>query len=225
MPTRLIHVTRQEADIFCRLVETDSSRSNAYATLSYCWGGDQTFKTTLKTITEYKQEIQPKSLPQGLQDAIYVAIHLGLEYIWIDALCIIQDSVADKTIEIALMAKVYGNATVTIAATRSTAVWNGFLGERRLLGAELPDMVFELPCQHVGEELGKLVLIPITFEPIDPLESRAWTFQERVLSNRVPGFGSLRTHRGCQTNIGSTFSDGWSDLPVNKAYGSFGLDA
>ena len=94
-----------------------------------------------------------------------------------------------------------------------------------LLGAELPDMGFELPCQYVGEELGRLVLIPITFEPIDPLDSRAWTFQERVLSNRVLDFGSLRTQWSCQTNIGSTFSDGWSDLPVNKAYGSFVLDA
>ncbi|KAF2792955.1 HET-domain-containing protein [Melanomma pulvis-pyrius CBS 109.77] len=188
MPTRLIQILRRGAEVSCRLVETGLGELSSYAALSYCWGGDQAFKTTLETLAKYKVEIRPEALPQGLQDAIFVAAQLDLEYIWIDALCIIQDSIEDKSVEIGQMAKVYGNATVTIAATRSSAVWNGFLGERKPLGMELPDMA------------------------TDPLDTRAWTFQERVLSDRVLDFGSFRTQWSCRTNLGT-------------AYGSFDLDS
>ncbi|KAJ4295421.1 hypothetical protein N0V90_007433 [Kalmusia sp. IMI 367209] len=219
MPTRLVQISPK----YC-LREMREPKTEPYAALSYCWGGDQVFKTTTQMLPRYLEAIDPTQLPQTLQDAIYVAQQLGLQYIWIDALCIIQDSNADKAVEIGRMARVYGNATITIGATRASAVWNGFLKARRQLAAQSPDKVFSLPCKWKEEDMGTITLIPHTSEGMEPLDTRGWTFQERVLSPRVLDFGALRTQYTCQTPLNHVPSDGWSHLPLDRAYGS-GLDA
>ncbi|KAK7189182.1 HET-domain-containing protein [Paraphaeosphaeria sporulosa] len=217
-PTRLVQISPE-----CRLCEM-GTQVEPYAALSYCWGGDQVFKTTMQMRPRYLDTIDSTQLPQTLQDAIYVAQHLGLNYIWIDALCIIQDSIPDKAVEIGRMAQVYGNATITIGATRASAVWNGFLSTRSPLAAATPNMVFALPCQLNGRYTGSVTLLPFTSEGIQPLDTRGWTFQERVLSPRIIDFGTLRTQYTCQTPLKRVPSDGWSHLPLDRAYGT-GLDA
>lgn len=217
-PTRLIQVFPE-----CRLCEM-GSQVEPYAALSYCWGGDQVFKTTVQMLPQYVQAIDSSQLPQTLQDAIYVAQQLGLQYIWIDALCIIQDSGPDKAVEIGRMAQVYGNATITIGATRASAVWNGFLGARKPLAAESPNRVFSLPSRLGDRDMGSITLLPFTTEGIEPLDTRGWTFQERVLSPRIIDFGNLRTQYTCQTPLKQVPSDGWSHLPLDRPYGT-GLDA
>ena len=219
-PTRLVEIIGDHNRVRCRLVETSREENEPYAALSYCWGGDQTFKTTAKAVERYLENIDADVLPQTLQDAIFVTQNLGINYLWIDALCIIQDSAADKAVEIGRMAQVYGNATVTIAATRANAVWEGFLGDRAALGSRSPTKIFSLPCQGSGRSLGMLTLLPFTYENTDPLDTRGWTFQERVLSPRVIDFGTLRTLYTCQTTLGHIHSDGWSSLPIDRAYGS-----
>jgi hypothetical protein len=68
-----------------------------------------------------------EELAQTLRDAIDVTRKLGIRYLWVDALCIIQDNVTDKSREIERMGKVYKNATVTIAAASASRVSEGFL--------------------------------------------------------------------------------------------------
>lgn len=224
-PTRLLEIDYQGDRYHCRLRERPFRHTEPYAALSYCWGGDQTFKTTVETRSRYLEEVDATQLPQTLRDAIYVTRQLGLKYIWIDALCIIQDSTADKDFEIGQMAQVYANATITIAATRARAVWEGFLADRTALGVCSSGKVFSLPCQFTGKELGTVTLVPFTFENTDPLDTRGWTFQERVLSPRVLDFGSLRSQYTCQKAVGAyTPSDGWSNYPLDRAYGP-GLDS
>lgn len=217
-PTRLVQISPK-----CRLCEM-GTQVVPYAALSYCWGGDQVFKTTMQMLPRYLEAIDSTELPQTLQDAISVAQQLGLEYIWIDALCILQDSTPDKAVEIGRMAQVYGNATITIGATRASAVWNGFLSERLPLAANTPNRIFALPSKHSGQDMGFVSLIPYTSEGIQPLDTRGWTFQERILSPRMIDFGTLRTQYTCQTPLKRVPSDGWSDLPLKSAYG-IGLDS
>ncbi|KAL1605277.1 hypothetical protein SLS60_004825 [Paraconiothyrium brasiliense] len=217
-PTRLVQITPK-----CRLCEMET-HVKPYAALSYCWGGDQVFKTTMHMRPRYLEAIDSTQLPQTLQDAIYVAQQFGLQYIWIDALCIIQDCIPDKAVEIGRMAQVYGNATITIGATRSSAVWNGFLSARSLLAARSPNSVFSLPCRLNNRDMGQITLIPYTSEGIEALDTRGWTFQERVLSPRIIDFGTLRTQYTCKTPLAQVSSDGWSHLPLDRPYGS-GLDA
>ncbi|PSN65474.1 HET-domain-containing protein [Corynespora cassiicola Philippines] len=224
-PTRLIKLYHDNGQTRCHLQTMEKSTSIPYAALSYCWGGDQTFKTTTNTIAQYELDIHLQSLPQGLQDAVCVAKRLGFSHIWIDALCIVQDSLSDKAYEIGQMARVYGNAAVTIAASRAKAVWDGFLGDRPQLGVELPERVFSLPCFHTNKALGVLSLVPVTFESTEPLDTRGWTFQERVLSPRFLEFGTMRTQFTCRTHINQVCSDGWSRTASSRTYGSFGLDS
>lgn len=218
VPTRLVKISPE-----CQLCEM-GTQIKPYAALSYCWGGDQVFKTTVQMRPQYLKTIDSTQLPQTLQDAIYVARQLGLDYIWIDALCIIQDSLPDKAVEIGRMAQVYGNATITIGATRASAVWNGFLGARSPLAAESPDRVFALPCRLDDHDMGSVTLLPFVSEGKQPLDTRGWTFQERILSPRIIDFGTLRTQYTCQKPLERVPSDGWSHLPLDRAYGT-GLDA
>lgn len=116
------------------------------------------------------------------------------------------------------MARVYSNATITIAGTRAKAVREGFLGDRPAV--RLPNRHFSLPSQHNGQDMGFVTLVPSTHESVDPLDSRGWCYQERVLSPRVLDFGSLRTQYTCKSRNQSS-SDGWSNLPIERAYGAY----
>ncbi|KAF2497807.1 hypothetical protein BU16DRAFT_525402 [Lophium mytilinum] len=122
------------------------------------------------------------------------------------------------------MRRIYGSAAVTIAASRAKTAWDGFLDERQALGSNLPGLVFSLLCQCADGQYGSLTLVPLTSEATEPLDLRGWTFQERVLSNRVLDFGSLRTQWNCRTDQGFVSGDGWSSQALDNAYGSFGLD-
>ena len=66
-------------------------------------------------------------MSQNLQDAVVVTRLLGLRYLWIDSLCIIQDSKSDWEEEGSKMDQVYKNAYVTLAATSATTSHDGFL--------------------------------------------------------------------------------------------------
>jgi Heterokaryon incompatibility protein (HET) len=87
-----------------------SDRKGIYATLSYRWGDAQTFKTTSSNIQMLQAKISLGSLPRTLQDTIVVTRLLGLRYLWIDALCILQDNELDWQQQSATMHKIYGNA-------------------------------------------------------------------------------------------------------------------
>lgn len=75
-------------------------------------------KTTRDKLVRYQREGFPVShLTRTFQDSINLTVQLGLEYIWIDSLCIIQGDAADWATESVTMASVYGGAHLVIAAT------------------------------------------------------------------------------------------------------------
>ncbi|KAH7111152.1 heterokaryon incompatibility, partial [Dactylonectria estremocensis] len=80
-----------------------------YVALSYCWGSDLSgVVTTLSSNVEpHLQGIAVNSLPQIIQDAVRVYRELGLRYLWVDSLCIIQDDRKDWAQEVDRMRKVY----------------------------------------------------------------------------------------------------------------------
>jgi hypothetical protein len=69
---------------------------------------------SISTLQRLKAEIGIYELPPALQDAVCSARALGLKYLWIDALCIIQDSDPDKSMELNRMHNYYRNATLCI---------------------------------------------------------------------------------------------------------------
>jgi hypothetical protein len=70
-----------------------------YAALSHCWGGSLKKGFTTSNIDTFSRRIQLSSLPPTFRGAVSMARSLGLQFLWIDAMCIIQDARADWAIE------------------------------------------------------------------------------------------------------------------------------
>ena len=116
----------------CKVIQTSTARMGRYATLSYCWGSMLPLTTTTVNLKTHESGISFDELPRTLQDAIMIVRYLGIEYIWIDCLCILQDSKADWEHEAASMAEVYSNSYLTIATARAHHCGEGFLGPREM---------------------------------------------------------------------------------------------
>ncbi|KAN0092477.1 HET domain containing protein [Hyaloscypha variabilis] len=115
LPTRLLFLGKHQV----RLEDTAGQRG-FYATLSHCWGTSQVLTTTSENLPERKTGIRWSSLPKIFQDAILLTLSLGLQYLWIDSLCIVQGDNRDWTHESARMASIYSNSYLNIAATSSS---------------------------------------------------------------------------------------------------------
>jgi hypothetical protein len=221
MPTRVIEISESHDRVRLRLVE--NHHNEAYTALSYCWGGDQDTKTTTSNVEGRKTEIGFDSLPQTLKDAITVTKELGIRFLWVDALCIIQNDIRDTSHEIGQMIEIYRQATVTILASRASGAHTGFLGTRTQaskLGKDhgLPPVV-QLPYKCPDGDLGSVILLPLSqISCNEPLDERAWTLQERLLSLRVLEFGTHQTSWNCSyTAVHEGYVDGWADRDVKDA--------
>ncbi len=119
-------------------------------------------------------------LPATIQDAISVARGLQLQYLWIDALCIIQDDDADKEREVGSMGKVYRTATITICASTAKAATEGFLSSPQ----QSPEVIQKR--LHLSDEVHRIIgwaMVCRVSNGLDhPLDVQAWTMQEYFLS-------------------------------------------
>jgi hypothetical protein len=185
------------------LVE-DVQQQERYAALSHCWGREQTIKTTKANLKSFMKCVPWLDLPRTFQHGITVAASLRLNYIWIDSLCIIQDDSLDWENESSKMAGIYENAVLTIAASSSAGDADGFLVPRSEILGEVLEGTVDMQPESPG-----MPTIPITlrpqldhyseFAPDEPLELRAWTFQERLLSRRALLFSSHELRWECNT--------------------------
>lgn len=139
LPSRLIDVGKPTPDtdtdtnskpvhiIDSTSLPSTPSNPPLYIALSYRWGEGNTLKTTKSTLVERKTSIPLATIPKTILDAITVTRRLGIRYLWVDSLCIIQDDVDDWTKEAARMGDVYMNAVCTIAAHAADHADYGFL--------------------------------------------------------------------------------------------------
>jgi hypothetical protein len=208
MPTRVLEILRFSGRLQLRLQDTAGKAVEPYAALTYCWGGEQQVITTKYTIRQHRIVINLNTLSKSLQDAVVVTNSLGLKFLWVDALCIIQNDEIDKDLEIGNMCAVYSNATVVISASRARNVKEGFLGPRTPMGSNHPQRVFQLPYLHFAGSCGSLILVPeVSRIPDEPIDERAWTLQERILSTRFLEYGTMQTRWVCQST--GPLIDGW----------------
>jgi hypothetical protein len=215
VPQRLLHIELGTEIVTVRLVENWEELQIKWAALSYVWGGDQKLKTTVSTIADMKAGIEMERLPQTLQDAITVCRALGLEFLWVDALCIVQDDPEDLKRELASMPQIYQRAWVTISASTAARVTDGFLLKRCYSHRTTP---VSLPyLEDDGLDTERVILVGTSSEVCsfhdDPINERAWAYQERRLSPRMLDFNHKQvilychTHKLCQGDGSIT---GWS---------------
>jgi hypothetical protein len=211
MPFRLIDI-RGQPGRYGRL-SLDSLRIDCsirrkdyrYAVLSHRWAStDLNVQSRLAKANHkrWQTHFSCKSLPKRFQEAILIARGLGLQYIWIDSLCIIQDDCEDTEREISNMEAVFSNAYITISATCAIGRHTGFL--RR----ENPRTCHPVYIPFKSDKQCRVYLC----EPIDDfrqhveeseLSRRGWIFQERTLSRRILHFTSTQLYWECGSDVRS----------------------
>jgi hypothetical protein len=209
LPTRLLDIVPSDPSMIPSIRLMNSKIINStenYVALSHCWGGDILFKLTQANYEALISHIRWQDLPANFQDAITITQRLGLRYLWIDSLCIIQDSQEDWQKESRRMMEVYRDAFVTIAASSSEGSESGILrrqgcwpdnfsealkfGINMEPGGDSKGFVYEhniFPCENLTRLLED-----------GPLSRRGWTLQERVLSPRLLHFGNDMIYWQCR---------------------------
>lgn len=118
-PKRVLDVGTQ-GNPRLRLYLHEHSRNNPpYATLSHCWGKTRTLRLLKSNLLEMIRGISPAELPRTFQDAVTCARHLGFQYLWVDSLCIIQDSHEDWLEQSSEMSNVYSYSSCNIVCTHN----------------------------------------------------------------------------------------------------------
>lgn len=185
-PVRLIDVGSEKDLGRVKLVSAGSLTDPTWATLSYCWGGEQKAQTTRHNVHERYASIQLSRLPTTLQDAVSVCRRINIPFLWVDSICIIQDDEHDKGQEISKMAEIYQGSIVTLSASCASSCHEGFLQDRvpYAPGAALP-----LRYDERGYDILQVINTAHAIRN-EPINARAWTFQERLLSKRILDYGT-----------------------------------
>ncbi|KAI1078222.1 HET-domain-containing protein [Whalleya microplaca] len=197
LPTRVLDVGRSQ-DGTVKLYPNKSGMAEDYVALSYCWGGPQPLTANNGNMRQLMDGIELSALPQTLQDAVLVTRRLGFRYLWVDAICIIQDNNEDKMKEISRMGNIYRNATATIAASYSGSASGGFLKPDLKL-AETPSCTIPFWTSNPDNLKGAVTIAvePGGKRPLQPLSTRGWAYQEAVLSPRLIAFSEFEVYCEC----------------------------
>jgi hypothetical protein len=253
LPRRVIAVGKRGTKRVRLYIPNPEERAE-YACLSYCWGGSQELVAMTTNEEQLKRAIKLERLGQTIQDAITLTRKLGIRYLWVDALCILQDDTEGKATDIQNMASIYGDATVTIAAAIAGTSTEGFM--HRILDGEVGDasdrplkpyrewyqyrwktqepirQAISLPS---GKFLGSIELyhadeknfrnLQTGYNPSirHPLDYRAWTLQETLLSPRMIYISSYDVLWFCRRQYGYSIYQGIlrSFLNADFSHGAF----
>ena len=232
LPTRLLEVNQTPESQSIRLVETSTNlptKGCQYAALSHMWGDTTVsppLRTTTANISQHFYNISLDDLPRNFTDAARVCVALGIRYLWIDSLCIIQDSTEDWKYEAVLMHLVYRHALVTIAATSATSSHDGFL-QRSLDTISAVKVAYASGDGSSGaSKPGQSYFIASwSDKPGDgdrlysvdcsKWNTRGWTLQERSLSTRIIHFCRKKIFYECRQSLWSEENEIASEVDVS----------
>ncbi|KAI1457873.1 HET-domain-containing protein [Annulohypoxylon moriforme] len=227
-PTRLIDISN-DSPASCRLIDTRSdatflnSSGISYVALSYCWGSQnattQQFKTEKHSLNDRLNGFKFDEVPPILCDAILVTRALNIRYLWMDAVCIIQDDLEDWEKESSRMSVVFQNAALTICTPASASCQQGFLARDWITTS----IKYQ---SEINKAISGSYILRLIGEVTSPNDAavncfyfsiyhshwarRGWVLQEYELSQRVAIFGRTKLHAVSEVGLQSETCDSLS---------------
>ncbi|KAM0237420.1 hypothetical protein ACHAP5_009050 [Fusarium lateritium] len=199
LPTRVVDVG-DDANSHLRLVKSEDMVSHVYLALSHRWGDNSQHhlgRTLRSNQARRYMSIDESELPLNFKDAITVTRKLGVRYIWIDSLCIIQDDDADWNVESVRMEQVYSNARCVLAASSAASSMDGFLKRpdpyRPYLALNSQSGGVGYLCRNIDNFQGDV--------DEATLNTRGWTLQERALARRTIHFTNSQVYFECGKGV------------------------
>ncbi|KAK1241336.1 hypothetical protein MKX08_001310 [Trichoderma sp. CBMAI-0020] len=219
LPTRLIDVGAKNSTKLRLIIskddedvgqETDPVKKR-YLALSYCWGSkresEKQLKTTADSLKQRLSQIDINEMPQTVADAVRACRALGIRYLWVDALCIIQGDYDDWARESLQMSKVYSSSFLTLCNLQGSSCSGGFLRTKSsrptlkvnfrskldasisgVIHIRMQDPAVLRPKSQRHSLLGTSGRQALYHMQHSSWNTRGWTFQEALLSPRAVFF-------------------------------------
>lgn len=232
-PTRLLRLKTSngsESVETVQLFEPLRAFATPFIALSHCWGKTRQAVTTKANYAQRRQGIPVGELSRTLQDAIWITHKLGVKYLWVDTLCIVQDDPDDWDREAINMYRLYGAAYVTLAASHgadgNAGVFPPAAGANHLIPLSIELKTPENVATTVDVEIRSVPRLDkdsqvhkaygasgdkkdafLVSEDDDVLQTRGWVLQERALSTRIVHFNAqelvweCRDRRACECGL------------------------
>ncbi|KAM3065052.1 hypothetical protein ACMFMG_006184 [Clarireedia jacksonii] len=174
----------------------DAPTQCRYVTLSYCWGNVTVLKHSTKNSTALRQygALSTLNVPATIADAIELIREMGERYLWVDALCIIQDDPVSQKVQLSQMGLIYSLAAFTVVAASGSYANVGLPGVRAY-------------TRNVDQKIvrvGNQVLLTVVDGDdyyggikTSAWATRAWTMQEKVLSKKLLIFTDQQIYWSC----------------------------
>ena len=219
IPKRLLDIGSLTTDLVSLKSKAALPENSRYMALSYCWGTTSFFQLSKDSSPMLLDGVSLEEFPKTIQDAIEVTRRLGVRFIWVDSLCMFQDSKGSPSwLDEALqMDKVYAHSYATIAATCARTANEGMFRKRFL-----DYVTLQLPAHNLGDR--RSLTLPTKFVVADnnikdnfalaPLRERAWTVQERFMAPRLLHFAQRELFWECKTHFAS---ESWPSLKDSDA--------
>ncbi|KAF5868423.1 putative heterokaryon incompatibility protein [Botrytis fragariae] len=202
LPLRVLDVGEIEGSkrVFLSVGKRGKKRFGSYAALSYCWGKETIpprHFTTSRNIETLKEAIDVSNLPRTLTDSFLVCRHLGIKFIWIDALCIIQDDPDDWNDQACQMSHIYSNSILTIAAAiGDNSQASLFVQDPRRIYPTLLNFQYTTDDGTTTRKTS-FSCLDMADKQWGHLDTRGWAFQEKFLPIRTLRFSKSGMHWIC----------------------------
>ncbi|KAI0552505.1 heterokaryon incompatibility protein-domain-containing protein [Xylaria curta] len=182
LPTRVLSV-KEPGHV--KLLESRGLKGR-YCALSHCWGSlnNRPLRTVKENLKTHLAGISLSKLPKTFLEAAVITRELGIDYLWIDSLCIVQDDPDDWFREAQVMGSVYEKAILMISASGSSDSSGGCFVAERPEDAPAADIYVKTDNEQITRLRIRLISDAPAKPWYGPLASRGWTKQELYLSRR-----------------------------------------
>ena len=218
IPTRLIDVSTADLPYLVTADTVCNQKDHRYITLSHRWQNEDMPKLLSSNLHDFLGAIRPNTLPAVFSDAIDLCRRMGVPFLWIDALCLIQDDRADCDREISSMGEIYANAFMHIGATgASNRASSGLYTKVDPIGLSPLYVNFQRGTRRFSRLLHEATAAKRINQ--SKLMSRGWVLQERLLSPRSIYFDDLLSWECTQLVTTELHPDGAMELPGRTGWG------